>query len=221
MPTALAPRRAATTQSRIPWYGMRAISPDAARLARRRRSSLAARRALFAAAVDAVQEAVEAALEDDVAGEREIAPGGQLNELEDAAVEGGHGAVGRDEIEIGLKQIEQVERAERQAARRDAHGEERQPGRPMKQAVEKLQKQGLPPSSRGAQRRSDPGPPQPAVSSRGLRPSPGSLRFARDDGFVTSDRLPPLGIARRGGRRVHPFSAKRGPEGPDGCGRQE
>src|SRR5208337_673844 len=177
MPTALAPRRAATTQSRIPWYGMRAISPDAARLARRRRSSLAARRALFAAAVDAVQEAVEAALEDDVAGEREIAPGGQLNELEDAAVEGGH-------------------------------GEERQPGRPMKQAVEKLQKQGLPPSSRGAQRRSDPGPPQPAVSSRGLRPSPGSLRFARDDGFVTSDRLPPLGIARRGGRRVHPFSAK-------------
>jgi hypothetical protein len=37
--------------------------------------------------VDGVQEAVEAAFEDVIEGEREIAPGGQFDELKDSAVE--------------------------------------------------------------------------------------------------------------------------------------
>ncbi len=52
---------------------------------------------------------VEAALDHDIAGEREIAPGRQLDELQDAAVEGGHRAIGQEQVEVGLKEIEQVE----------------------------------------------------------------------------------------------------------------
>jgi hypothetical protein len=91
-------------------------------------------------AVNAAEQAVEAALEHDVEREREIAPTGQFDELQDAAIERGHGAVGPEQSEIGLKQEEQVERAEREAAGGDPHAEEGQPGRPMKQTIKELQK---------------------------------------------------------------------------------
>src|SRR5271165_1941364 len=52
--------------------------------------------------VDADQQAVEAALEHDVAGERQITPERQFDQLQEAAVEGGHRAVGQQQVEVGL-----------------------------------------------------------------------------------------------------------------------
>jgi hypothetical protein len=47
--------------------------------------------------------------------------------------------MGRDRAEVRLKTKKQIERAEREAARRNAHGDEFEPSRAMEQAVEKLQ----------------------------------------------------------------------------------
>ena len=82
------------------------------------------------------QQAVETTLKHDVTPEGEIAPRGQFDELKDAAIESRHRAIGRDKIEIGLEQIEQVEGAEGEAPRCDPHEEERHPGRSVEKPVE-------------------------------------------------------------------------------------
>ena len=51
-------------------------------------------------------------------------------------------------LEVRLKQKKQIERAKREAARGDAHGEELEPGRTMEQAVKKLQKRHCSPGPR-------------------------------------------------------------------------
>jgi hypothetical protein len=89
--------------------------------------------------MDAAQQPVEAALEHDIAGKRQIAPGGELEELKNASIEGGHCAVGRKKIEVRLKQGEEVERAERKAAGRDPHEKESEPRSAVEQFVEQLQ----------------------------------------------------------------------------------
>jgi hypothetical protein len=86
------------------------------------------------------QQPVETALKHDVTTKGEVAPRGQFDELKNSAIESGHCAMGRDQIEIGLEQIEQVEGAEREASGRDPHEQECEPGRPVEQPVEQLQK---------------------------------------------------------------------------------
>ena len=61
-------------------------------------------KALFLNPMDAVQKAVEAALEEDIERERQIAPKRQLKELDKSAVERRHGAIGRDQGDVGLKE---------------------------------------------------------------------------------------------------------------------
>ncbi|MFZ0603262.1 MAG: hypothetical protein WAN05_18255 [Roseiarcus sp.] len=78
-------------------------------------------------------------LEEDIEGQRQKAPSGQLDKLEEPTIERGHRAIGRDEAQVRLKQKKQIERAKREAARGDAHGEELEPGRTMEQAVKKLE----------------------------------------------------------------------------------
>jgi hypothetical protein len=94
--------------------------------------------------MDALRKPVEAALEDDVEGEREIAPGDQFEKLQDSAVKGAHRAIGRYQSEVGLKKRKQIEQAEREAANRDPHREKREPRRAMKQPVEELQQHHCP-----------------------------------------------------------------------------
>jgi len=65
--------------------------------------------------VDTPQHSV-GALKRDITGEREIAPSGKFDQLRDSAVEGAHRAIGRDQIQIGLEEIKQVEGAEREAS---------------------------------------------------------------------------------------------------------
>src|SRR5271163_1052900 len=89
--------------------------------------------------MDSPQQTVEAALNYDVAAKGEITPCGQLDELKDSAVESRHRAVSRDEIEIGLEQIEQVKGAEGEAPRGDPHEDECQPRRSVEKPVEQLQ----------------------------------------------------------------------------------
>lgn len=86
------------------------------------------------------QQPVETALKHDVTTKGEEAPRGQFDELKNSAIERGHCAMGRDQIEIGLEQIEQVEGAEREASGRDPHEQECEPRRPVEQPVEQLQK---------------------------------------------------------------------------------
>jgi hypothetical protein len=84
-------------------------------------------------------EAMTTDLEENVEDQRQIALNRQLEKPEDSAIECGHRAIGRNQAEVCLKKKKRIERAERKAARRDAHGEELEPRRAMEQAVEKLQ----------------------------------------------------------------------------------
>src|SRR5271165_1256762 len=90
--------------------------------------------------MDLQQQTVEAALEHYITTEGEVAPCGQFDELKNSAVESRHRAVGRDEVEIRLEQIEQVEGAEGEAARGDPHEQKCQPRGPVKEPVEQPQK---------------------------------------------------------------------------------
>jgi len=95
-------------------------------------------RELLSLTGDAPQHSVDA-LKHDITGEREIAPSGKFDKLKDSAVEGGRRALGRDQIEIGLEEIKQVEGAEREASGSDPHEQECQPGRAVKQPIEQFE----------------------------------------------------------------------------------
>jgi hypothetical protein len=86
------------------------------------------------------QQTIETALEQDVTTEGEIAPRGQFDELKKSAVESRHRAVGHDEVEIRLEEIEEIEGAESETSRCDPHEQECQPCGPMKEPVEQSQK---------------------------------------------------------------------------------
>jgi hypothetical protein len=145
--------------------------------------------------MDPAQQAVETALEHDVAAEGEKAPRAQFEELKNSAVESGHRAVACDQSDIGLEQVEQVEGAERERPRCDPHEKEGEPRRAVKDPVKELEQ-------------------THRVSDHDGRPFTLDFRFDRRPDFVTfaAADLPPMRRSRadpqRPGRTPAPSAGR-------------
>jgi hypothetical protein len=84
------------------------------------------------------KHAVEAAFEQDVEGDAEIAVDDELDELQQAAVFQRHHAIVRNEADIGREQQEQVLGRKRREAGERPHQQKRKPDRAVEQAIKKL-----------------------------------------------------------------------------------